>query len=299
MKKEINELIECALIGIALGAVIVFGIVCYQSNTQSLIDKINVISSQITSSERITDYTLKGIEKDIKDNYNNLNKKIENVPEVIKETKLVMEAKLKQVNIFITNKTVGATGSGVTLKYKGKFYVLSAGHMADTEEDKLFLSENGQEICELEIVKHSYDGGLATYESNDLILLRPKDPNIVPRIYVELADIEPEVSNELYIVGNPLGIEDVVSDARVTFYKGKFMFIKGDSYFGNSGGGIYTREGKLVGIMSFIFPIQPFPDRIVQSEDPEAPLQLIPGVPAYVINGVVRLNVILKFLEEV
>jgi hypothetical protein len=77
------------------------------------------------------------------------------------------------------------------------------------------------------------------------------------------------------------------------------MLIKGDSYFGNSGGGIYTRDGKLVGIMSFIFPIQPFPDRIVQSEDPDAPLQLIPGVPAYVINGVVRLEVILKFLEEV
>ena len=65
-------------------------------------------------------------------------------------------------------------------------------------------------------------------------------------------------------------------------YKGNFMYVKGDSYFGNSGGGIYTRDGKLVGIMSHIFPIQPFAD-----------------VPPYVINGVVRLSTILEFLREV
>jgi S1-C subfamily serine protease len=297
MKKEINDLIDCAIIGIVLGGIAIFGITQYQTN-DILVNKINTLDYQLKSSERITDYTIKGITTDIDKNYKDLAKKIEQVPDLIKETKLAMEAKLKQVNVFITNKTVGATGSGVTLKYKGKFYVLSAGHMAENEDDELFLSENGQEICELEIVKHSYDGELDSYDSNDLILLRPKNSNIVPRIYVELADVEPEVSNELYIVGNPLGIEDVVSDARVTFYKGNFMLIKGDSYFGNSGGGIYTREGKLVGIMSFIFPIQPFPDRIVQ-EGNQQPITLIPGVPAYVINGVVRLDVILKFLEEV
>jgi S1-C subfamily serine protease len=296
MRKEIDDLIEALAIGVLLGLVIIFGIIQYQTN-EALLNKINTLDYQLKSSERITDYTIKGITTDIDKNYKDLAKKIEQVPDLIKETKLAMEAKLKQVNVFITNKTVGATGSGVTLKYKGKFYVLSAGHMAEKETDRLFLSENGQEICELEIVKHAYEG-LLTYESNDLILLRPKNKDIVPRIYVELDDIEPEVSNELYIVGNPMGIEDVVSDARVTVYEGNFMLIKGDSYFGNSGGGIYTREGKLVGIMSFIFPIQPFPDRIVQ-EGNQQPITLIPGVPAYVINGVVRLDVILKFLEEV
>lgn len=297
MRKEISELIDCVIIGIVLGGIAIFGITQYQTNG-ILVNKIDALDYQLKSSERITDYTIKGVSKDLEDNYKDLTKKIEQVPDLIKEAKIAMEAKLKKVNVFVTNTTLGATGSGVTIKYKGKFYVLSAGHMAENETDELSLSENGQEICQLEIVKHSYDGGIASYDSNDLILLRPKNPNIVPKVYVELADIEPEVSNELYIVGNPLGIEDVVSDARVTFYKGNFMLIKGDSYFGNSGGGIYTRDGKLVGIMSFIFPIQPFPDRIVQ-EGNQQPITLIPGIPAYVINGVVRLDVIRKFLEEV
>jgi hypothetical protein len=171
--------------------------------------------------------------------------------------------------------------------------------MAEEETDIITLSENGQEICELEIVKHLYEGEITSYESNDLILLRPKNPNIVPRIYTELADTESAISSELYIVGNPLGIEDIISDARTTMYRGNFVYVKGDSYFGNSGGGIYTRDGKLLGIMSHIFPIQPFPDKIIGTGDPDEPLQLVPGIPAYVINGAVRLDVIKKFLEEV
>lgn len=281
MKKEINELIVCALIGIALGILGILGIVQYQTNLD-LKSKINNVGSQLTISERINDYTIQGIEKDIEDNYSDLNKKIEQVPEVEKVKKLALEAKLKQINVFVVNETINATGSGVTIKYKDKFYVLSAGHMATTPEDKLSLSENGETICELEIVKQDYSEEL-TKDGNDLLLLRPKDPNIIPRIYVEIADIEPETSNELYIVGNPMGVEDVVSDARVIMYQGNFMYmIATSSYFGNSGGGIYTREGKLVGIMSHLIPVQPSPT-----------------VPAWMIHGCVRLSVILEFLRGV
>jgi S1-C subfamily serine protease len=282
----ILELIKCVVIGLFLGGVVILGITQYQT-----FGKITALTVQLKSS--------KGIEKDLTDNYKDLTKKIEQVPKIIEINKLSLEAKLKQVNVAILNKTINEGGSGVTIKYKGTFYILSAGHMIDNTDDELMLSENGQEICELEIVKHSYDAGNITYYSNDLVLLRPKNRNIVPTVYIEIADVEPEVSNELYIVGNPLSMEDVISDARVTMYKGNFMYVKGDSYFGNSGGGIYTRDGKLVGIMSHIFPIRPFPDRIYEPEDPTEPLQLIPGIPAYVINGAVRLNVILEFLRGV
>jgi S1-C subfamily serine protease len=265
-----RDLIECAIVGIILGTITIFGIICYQDyvKLQNIQPQNDVISNQ----------NIKQISKQLEQ----LNNKIDQVPGKIISDKLLLESKLKQINVFVVNETIGATGSGVTIKYKNKFYVLSAGHMASTPEDKLSLSENGETICELEIIKQDYTEEL-TKDGNDLILLRPKDLNIVPRIYVEIADIEPEISNELYIVGNPMGVEDVVSDARVIMYSGNFMYmIATSSYFGNSGGGIYTREGKLVGIMSHLIPIQPSLN-----------------VPAWMIHGCVRLSVILEFLREV
>ena len=222
------------------------------------------------------------------------------MPDAIKNTKLLLEAKLKQVNVVVYNKTRSAVGSGVTLKYKGKFYILSAGHMADAETDNIWLVENDTKICELEIVKHDYDSkALLKENSHDLLLLRPKNPDFEPKVYAELADVEPEVSNEVYIVGNPMNIEDVVSDGRVIMYEGNFMYLIGISYFGNSGGGIYTRDGKVVGIMSHLAPIQPFPDKIVKTEDPTQPYIHVSGIPPYMISGAVSLKEIKKFLENV
>jgi S1-C subfamily serine protease len=265
-----RDLIECMIIGIILGAITIFGFIAGQdyATFQSVQIENNIINNQ----------SIKEISKQLEQ----LNNKIEQVPVKIKLDKLVIESKLKRINVFITNETLQATGSGVTIKWKNNFYVLSAGHMVADLTDKIFLSENGETICELEIVKHDYNEEL-TKDSNDLLLLRPKDPNIIPKIYVEISDIEPETSNELYIVGNPMGVEDVVSDARVIMYEGNFMYmIATSSYFGNSGGGIYTKEGKLVGIMSHLIPIQPSPT-----------------VPAWMIHGCVRLSVILEFLRGV
>jgi len=281
MKKFYEDLIECAVASIIIAAIIVSSVLQFQNN-EILKNKIDNLESQMKSSENLNSYSLKGISEEIKENYSKLIKQIEQVPVLEKITKLELEARLQQINVMVFNESIGATGSGVTIKWKNNFYVLSAGHMASKPEDKLSLNENGVMICELEIVKIAYDEEL-TENGNDLILLRPKNINIVPKIYVEIADIEPETSNELYIVGNPMGVEDVVSDARAIMYRGNFMYmIATSSYFGNSGGGIYTREGKLVGIMSHLVPIQPFAD-----------------APVWTIHGCVRLNVILEFLRGV
>lgn len=217
---------------------------------------------------------------DIYKNLSNLRKDISNVPRKIVNDEILLNARLQQVNIMVKNITVGGLGSGVSIKYKGKFYVLSAGHMANENTDKLELWENDNKVCDLEIVKYEYDPEIKS-TGHDLILLKPK-VDMRPKFYVELADFEPNTGAEIIIVGNPLGIEDVVSKGRVAIYIDNYMYFRDSTYFGNSGGGIYNNEGKLIGIMSHIISDQP-----------------VPEFPPFVLEGAVRLNEILQFLEGV
>lgn len=212
-----------------------------------------------------------------------------------KVNKRILEEKLRFVNIFLTNKTIEATGSGVTIKYKGEFYILTAGHMIDNEQDEIWLSENGEDIVQLELLKVDH--------TNDLALFKSINPDIVPRFCVEIAEKEPFPADEIYIVGNPLGFEDTLTEGRIMFYAEKsenpeppeeigdaetvqfrteaFLYFLGTSYFGNSGGGVFDRSGKLIGIVSHLVPIRTRMD-----------------VDFYTINGATRLNEIKEFLKE-
>lgn len=212
-----------------------------------------------------------------------------NLPSKIKQARFALEQKLIMINIHINNKTAGALGSGVSIKYKGKFYVLTAGHLAAViekgeKQDELELMENDKKICDLEVVKHDFTTN--TTEDNtkgtDLLLLKSKDENITPTYYVDLDAQEPILGTEVYIVGNPMGIDDVVSMGRVIFYKNNFMYITDSIYFGNSGGGVYSIEGNLLGIVSHMSPLQP--DK---------------SVPPYMIYGIVRMNTIKEFMRGV
>jgi S1-C subfamily serine protease len=208
---------------------------------------------------------------------------VQNLPQKIKTNKFLLEQKLKQVNVMVINNGKGL-GSGVTLKYKNEYYILTAGHMCeDAINDKLELWENGMKICDLKVIKHSFNFD-TEYASQveDLLLLQPTDETIVPRFYVELADSEPITSTEIYIVGNPMGIEDMVSDGRVSIYKNNIMYYKDHTYYGNSGGGVYDKEGKMIGIVSHYQSLKPNP-----------------MAPEYLIYGAIRLSVIQSFLKDV
>jgi hypothetical protein len=155
--------------------------------------------------------------------------------------------------------------------------------MSDSIDDELYLYENGIEICKLKIVKSDFNNNEEQI-INDLLLLAPIDSNIQPRYYAELANTEPLTGTEIYVVGNPTGIEDVITDGRNILYEENFMYIIAPTYFGNSGGGIYNYEGKVIGIMSHISNLKP---------------ESIPNAPDYIIAGAVRLAAILEFMEEV
>jgi S1-C subfamily serine protease len=239
------------------------------NNVFFILDLMNKIDNSLINSIKSTNLTIK------------------NLPETIRINKIKLEQNLKQINIMVVNRTRDSLGSGVSIKYKDKFYVLTAGHMATPlvpggKQDELYLYENDKEICKLEVVKHDYQEGAIDTTNNDLLLLRPVNSIFQPRFYTEIADKEPITGTQIYIVGNPMGIEDVISDGRIIIYKDKFMYYIDHTYFGNSGGGVYNYDGKLVGIVSHITNLKPMPD-----------------APDYMIAGAVRLNTILTFMKDV
>lgn len=219
----------------------------------------------------------------IDNNYKNLKNQISFLPVKEKLRKLVLEYFLKQVNVMIVNKTMGTLGSGVTIKYNDNYYILSAAHLVEEDDDELVLTEHDKEICKLEVVKHEFKlSEDDTANGVDLVLLRPKDKTLVPSLYAELADLEPMTAEEIIIVGNPMGFEDIYSTGRVSFYSKNFMYFRDSTYFGNSGGGLYNENGQVIGIMSHVIPYHEKVD-----------------FPPFVIEGAVRLSVIQKFLEGV
>jgi len=171
------------------------------------------------------------------------------VKKIIKQDKydsLKILKKLQQVNVFIKGTSAEEKsswmGSGVTLKYKDKFYILSAAHLLVTKDAKLEMYENDDFISELEVVKIDVN--------NDLLLLQTTRKDIKPRLYTELAYCELTTAQEVIAVGNPAGLEDIVSNGRIMIYHDKYMIIPDITYFGSSGGGIYNADGDLVGIVS-------------------------------------------------
>ena len=290
MRKFYEDLIKVIALGLFLGLVSIIGIMQVQKHVYLAQEQLRIeaLENKLATEEKLELYkTIKNLIKNdliIAEVIQLLDKKIDTVPNKIKINKIKLEQNLKQISIMVRNKTASALGSGVSIKYKGKFYILTAGHMADNPTDELYLYENDNEICKLEVVKKDYNGTISDTTENDLLLLQPVNKNIQPRFYTELAEIEPVTGTQVYIVGNPMGIEDAISDGRTIAYKDNFMYYLGYTYFGNSGGGVYNYDGKLVGIVSHMYNLKP---------------ESIPDAPDYIVNGAVRLETILKFMEGV
>jgi len=281
--------------------ILVIGLLCYFgyneirfSRIQKSITSTKETLEQIADIGDITAKILKevmdkliGQNKVVQEIENNINKKVDDKIQQKTYDTLALEQKLRQTVVVVYNRTIGATGSGVTIKYKDKYYILTAGHMLENQDDVLSFGENDMMIDDLEVVKWNYTWAEDTDDTNvskvqDLLLLKPKNKEIVPKYYVDLDDIEPINGSPIYIVGNPVGIEDVLCEGRTIMYQNNFMYYINHTYYGNSGGGVFTKEGKLIGIVSHMSPIS------YNSE-----------IPPYMIYGAVRLNIIKDFLKDV
>jgi S1-C subfamily serine protease len=201
-------------------------------------------------------------------------------PDKARVERAQLEYKLMQCDIMLIDNIEGSQGSGITIKYNDKIYILSAAHLVGPEKQNLSLYENGNYICEVRVVKVDHDA--------DLLLLETIDPEIQPRFWTTIAEQEPVKAEEVYVVGNPIGIEDVLSIARVISYRGSFFYYLDHSYFGSSGGGIFNLRGEVVGTISHLIPYDPNPYGIVKNR-----------MPQFVIHGACRLRSIKFFLEDV
>lgn len=197
----------------------------------------------------------------------------------LQQTKVEMN--IVQQVVFIVNETQGSLGSGTTIKYNNRYYIITAAHVIGySDKNKIILKENGNTIGELKVVKILKD--------KDLAVLETKDPELVPRIYAEIGTEELPRTAKVYICGNPTGIEDVFSEGRIINYSKHVMYIQDHCYFGSSGGGVFSLDGKLIGVVSFMGISDPNPKGIVTHRAPQ-----------YVVDGIIRLRAIQEFLADV
>lgn len=94
-------------------------------------------------------------------------------------------------------------------------------------------------------------------EERDLALVRTVGHAVPSHDVAEIADMSPAIGDKVHIVGHPRGAYWTYIDGTVTQHreeypfltkKGPFLEVNSAVYFGNSGGGAFDSDGKLVGI---------------------------------------------------
>ncbi|MFH0806085.1 MAG: serine protease [Patescibacteria group bacterium] len=288
MKKFLRDIVD-NLLSIFIGIVLILFLII---NIRT-VNRINNELATLVEGQRIVvqqfinfrQYISDGIKRDIELN-KSLNLAFVELKKYIDDQEIkqkTIEKKLLLINIGVENISAGVSGSGSTIKYNNKFYILTAGHLVNEETDILWLIENGQQVCQLKIVKIENN-----FPKSDLLLLEPINSDFFPKVYAEISQKEPLQADNIYIVGNPMGISDVLSDGRIIKFGKYYTYLIGNSYFGNSGGGIFNQEGLLIGVMSYMIPYDPNPGNVIGNR-----------LLHYVVHGSVNLSEIKKFLADV
>lgn len=177
-----------------------------------------------------------------------------------------IEEHLEKCTVIITDIINSVQGSGVIIKYNENYYILTAYHIIRDLDSNIVLYDRNKIA---HIIKKD--------ETKDLALLSIKE---VPEDYATLSDNEPRKNAEVYAVGSPIGIEDVITRGRILEYKDNWVYFFDKIFFGSSGGGVYNINGELIGIISHM--------KVNTLNNQE-----------FIINGATRLNSIKEFLSDI
>ena len=147
--------------------------------------------------------------------------------------------RIKKANIIIKNHTVGALGSGTIIKIKNKYYILTCAHLVKGYKDIIYgVFDDGSDFP-IQLIDFN--------RRKDLALFRLHKATV--SAYLEVSDVEPKDGEALVIIGNPSGIEDVITRGNLCRRSKRFYMFSNLIFFGNSGGCVLYNN-KIVGVVS-------------------------------------------------
>lgn len=179
-----------------------------------------------------------------------------NYPEVVPGIQNIYGA---SVSILSTQGDERVIGSGTILSKKVG-WVLTAAHVVKShkEENKTVdVLIDKKKIINMYIVKFD--------EDHDLALLETK--SISHHSAVELESKLGKVGQKVWVIGSPLGEKKTVTvgviSNRIRDGKRFYYRTNAELFFGNSGGGMFSEDGKLLGVVSSLQSIRLNPFCIV------------------------------------
>ncbi len=182
-----------------------------------------------------------GVTKRIQNNIDIIGNIIKKLQEKLALSKLIRIENIediKKANLYIINVTKYYLGSGSHIKIGNKSYVLTCAHLMDNSEDHLWVSIN-EDIFPLKLIKIDNHYDLALYRIHTSMKDYP---------YLEISNEYPKEGSEIVVIGNPAGVEDVITDGIIAkIEKDRYIFTN-KSFFGNSGGSLLY-QGKIVGVV--------------------------------------------------
>lgn len=166
------------------------------------------------------------------------------------------------VNITKEDKETSATSycTGVWIEVNE---ILTAAHCVDDEDAKPWKSPMGDPVTyvikkEIDLDQStSYHPGVVVFfdKNVDLALIQVDLSKMPTHTFVSLPNELPAIGERVYQVGHPHKLywsfsEGEISAYRTSFEIGEVIQANISVWYGNSGGGLFDRDGKLIGICS-------------------------------------------------
>lgn len=117
---------------------------------------------------------------------------------------------------------------------------ISNYHVFENASDAIAINENGERMMITEIYDYSKD--------DDYIIFRIGSTNSLP--FVNLADELPPIGEACFAVGNPKGLTQTFSSGDISSYRDNLIQTTTEITYGSSGGPLFNKEGKVIGITS-------------------------------------------------